>query len=326
MTLTDRYVAATLRNIPANKRDDIERELRGSIADAVDARIDSGDDSAEAEKYVLTDLGDPARLAADYSERPLYLIGPDLYLDWRRLLAVLLWIAPIPGIVVLVLDAFEGSSVLAAFGSGIWTAATVALHIVFWTTLVFAVLERTGGSAENPTGAWTPERLPEVDDERRVSLSDTVFAVAVYVFLFVFLILQRTYSGFRSDDGTAIAILEPGLWSFWIPALLVLLVLSAVFEIVRYAIGGWTVPLAVINTVLNLLFTVPVIWLAASDELFEPDYLVAAFGEATDSARVASTAVIVVVALIAVWEIGEGWVKALRDPAPRVRQRRTRHA
>ena len=39
MTLTDRYIAAALRSLPADKHQDIGRELRGSIADAVDARI-----------------------------------------------------------------------------------------------------------------------------------------------------------------------------------------------------------------------------------------------------------------------------------------------
>ncbi len=254
------------------KRDDIDRELRASITDAVDARVESGADPDEAEQVVLTELGDPARLAADYSGRPLNLIGPNLYPDWKQLLSVLLWIAPIPGIVVLVLGVLGGSSALSALGSGgIWTAGTVALHIVFWTTLVFAVLERTGASGSNPpTGAWTPDRLPEIDESRRVSLSDTVFSVVVYVFLFVLVILQRTHSGFDTAGGSAIPIIAPELWSFWIPVLLGLLVLSAVFEIALYAVGGWTIPLAAINTVLNLLFAIPLLWLAATDMLFNP--------------------------------------------------------
>lgn len=319
MTLIDRYVAATLRSIPVGKRDDIDRELRASITDAVDARVESGADPDEAEQVVLTELGDPARLAADYSGRPLNLIGPNLYPDWKRLLSVLLWIAPIPGIVVLVLGVLGGSSALSALGSGIWTAGTVALHILFWTTLVFAVLERTGASGSNPTGAWTPDRLPEIDESRRVSLSDTVFSVVVYVFLFVLVILQRTHSGFDTADGSAIPIIAPELWSFWIPVLLGLLVLSAVFEIALYAVGGWTIPLAAINTVLNLLFAIPLLWLAATDMLFNPDFLAAAFGDESGAATTATTSVIVVVALVAVWEIGEGWMKALRGRAPRVR-------
>src|SRR5262245_8394752 len=89
-TLTDRYVEATLRRVPAEKRPDIDKELRASIADAVDDRIEAGADRSEAEAAVLTELGDPARLAAGYADRPLYLIGPELFLDYVRFLRVLI--------------------------------------------------------------------------------------------------------------------------------------------------------------------------------------------------------------------------------------------
>lgn len=41
-SLTDRYVWATVRSLPEKQRSDIERELRTSIADAVDAKTDAG--------------------------------------------------------------------------------------------------------------------------------------------------------------------------------------------------------------------------------------------------------------------------------------------
>ena len=48
--------------------------------------------ASAAERAVLTDLGDPDKLAAGYTDRPLHLIGPRYYLDWWRLLKLLLWI------------------------------------------------------------------------------------------------------------------------------------------------------------------------------------------------------------------------------------------
>ncbi|MFD0597537.1 permease prefix domain 1-containing protein [Catellatospora coxensis] len=69
-TLTDRYVDATLRRLPGRQRADIEKELRTAIADAVDDRVEAGDEPAAAEIEVLTGLGDPARLAAGYADRP----------------------------------------------------------------------------------------------------------------------------------------------------------------------------------------------------------------------------------------------------------------
>ncbi|MFD6860266.1 permease prefix domain 1-containing protein [Rhodococcus sp. NPDC060086] len=312
MTLTDRYIATTLRRIPTDKRDDIDRELRGSIADAVDARIDSGIDPVAAETEVLTELGDPDRLAAEYAGRPLYLIGPELYLGWRRLLAVLLWIAPIPGVVVLALDVIEGGAVGSAIASGIWVTAIVAVQIVFWTTLVFAVLERNGHRQRDLAGEWTVERLPDTVGDRQIRLSDTVWAVAFQIFVIAAVILQRDFTAYQDADGSTIPILDPELWSFWIPVLLALTALGAVLEIVKYAVGHWTVSLAAAVTVVSVLFTVPLVWLGSTDRLFEPAYFEAAFGATTEPMRVANVVVIVVALGVAAWEIGEGWWKLLR--------------
>ena len=87
---TDRYVAATLRSLPERQRQDIEAELRTLIADAIDDRREAGTDADSAEREVLTELGAPARLAASYSDRSLYLIGPEFYLDYVRVLKLLL--------------------------------------------------------------------------------------------------------------------------------------------------------------------------------------------------------------------------------------------
>ena len=91
-TLTDRYVLAVTRSIPEQQRADVADELRASIADQLDARIEAGEPANAAERAVLTELGDPDRLAAGYADRPLSLIGPRYFLEWKRLLVLLLWI------------------------------------------------------------------------------------------------------------------------------------------------------------------------------------------------------------------------------------------
>jgi hypothetical protein len=47
---TERYLAAALRSIPEPKRADVERELRSSIADAVEERVAAGEDRLAAER------------------------------------------------------------------------------------------------------------------------------------------------------------------------------------------------------------------------------------------------------------------------------------
>ena len=90
-SLTDRYVTATVRDLDDEQRAEVERELRTTIEDMIDGRLQAGAPSRpEAERAVLAELGDPVRLAAGYSGRPLYLIGRGVYPQWRRVMTVLL--------------------------------------------------------------------------------------------------------------------------------------------------------------------------------------------------------------------------------------------
>ena len=93
-TLTDRYLAATLRTVPTPRREEIASELRASIEDMIEDRAGSGQDATVAEREVLTELGNPDLLAARYADRRLQLIGPTYYLVWLRLLKLLLSLVP----------------------------------------------------------------------------------------------------------------------------------------------------------------------------------------------------------------------------------------
>ncbi|WP_262425429.1 permease prefix domain 1-containing protein [Brachybacterium sp. Z12] len=97
--LTERYLRAAIAGLPAATQDDVRTELTALIMDATEARIDQGEEPPAAERAVLTELGDPAILAAEYADRPLHLIGPRYFLVWRRLLKLLLWIVPAVAVV-----------------------------------------------------------------------------------------------------------------------------------------------------------------------------------------------------------------------------------
>lgn len=141
-TLTDRYLAATLRSVPAPRRDEIATELRASIDDMIEGRTSGGQDPTTAEREVLTELGNPDQLAARYADRRLQLIGPTYYLVWLRLLKLLLSFVPaLVGTVVAIVDAADGKG-FGAIGTGITTALQVAVQIAFWLTVTFAVIER----------------------------------------------------------------------------------------------------------------------------------------------------------------------------------------
>ncbi len=166
--LVDRYVYAVTRSLPESQRADIEKELRASIADAIEARIEAGEKPAAAEKAALNDLGDPMRLASEYADRPMWLIGPKYYFDWIRLLKLLFAIVlPIVFAVFFIIGFIQGG-VGQAFGGAFSIIFTVAVHLAFWPTAIFALVERYGkpnrSGTRNELPDWSIDLLPELPD------------------------------------------------------------------------------------------------------------------------------------------------------------------
>lgn len=306
--LTERYVGATLRSIPEKQRADIEAELRASIADAVEAKVADGEDSSSAEEAVLTELGDPDRLAAGYAGRPGYLIGPELFFDYKRMVSILL-VAVVPVVMVVVgsLAAIGGEGVGSVIGDAIETGTTAALHIAFWTTFVFALLER---SVERPTGAWTLANLLPSSVAKSVKPSETIANIVVLVIAIAGFTLARTISPASADDGSVIPFFDPSMWDFWFPYFIVILAVEIVFELVKYRVGTWTWSLASVNVALNAAFVTPAIYLLVTDQIFNPTFF-EEFGWETPTAGGTSVIItIVVISAMAVWDIIEGFRKA----------------
>ena len=111
-------------------------------------------------------------------------------------------------------------------------------------------------------------------------------------------------------------ILDPALWSFWLPFLIAVLVATIGLEIAKYRIGRWTWPLVAFNAALDLAFAVPVVWLMSTDRLLNPDF-VARFewlGEG-DNLNTIATVVVVGTVLVTLWDILESVVKKRRNSA-----------
>ena len=97
--------------------------------------------------------------------RTLYLIGPRYFLAWYRLLLVLLpTIVPISAVAVMGAKSISGGATLVdVLISGISVAFTVAVQLVFWFTLVFAIVERTGTRPGELDKPWTPDDAQVLD-------------------------------------------------------------------------------------------------------------------------------------------------------------------
>jgi hypothetical protein len=313
--LTERYVAAALRTIPEKQRPDIEAELRASIGDAIDARVGNGEAFGSAEKEVLTGLGDPDRLAASYTGVPGYLIGPGVYFDYRRLLTVLLiTVVPISMVAVAVAKAVVGDGFGSVVGSSFGTGFTVALHLVFWTTIGFAIVERSSDSGA-VTPRWTLASLPHALTVKRVKFGETIAAIVFLVLTMAAIVVQRNVSPFTTDDGAAIPLLEPSLWSFWLPFLLAVMGAEVIFEMVKYRVGHWTLGLASTKLVIGTLFSVPAAYLLLTGQLLNQDFFTALGWPAGLVAESSLTIwTVIVIAAITIWDAFDGFRQARLSP------------
>jgi hypothetical protein len=304
-TLVDRYVFTALRRVPEQQRSDIDRELRASIDDAVDARVEAGEARDAAIERTLLELGDPDRLADSYAGRSNYLIGPELYGVWRRSLMLLLTtVLPIVVVVVAVIEVFQDDATVGTvIGAAIGAILTVGVHMCFWTTLAFWIVERTGAGKDDLNVPWTLAKLPryEAGALSRVELgANLLWPVMVTVAL---VLQQFTF--------TDVPLLDPANWTFWWPALIVLFALKGVWAVWVYRLGRWTRPVAVVNAALSAATTAVVVYLLATDKFINPDFPGFA-GADVDLRGWVSLAIIIVFVLGALWDIFDVFRKAER--------------
>jgi hypothetical protein len=313
-SLTDRYITTALKGVPADRRVEAEANLHTTIDAAIAARVEGGESTDVAEKEVLTGLGDPMRRSAHYSGRQLYLIGPDFYPEYVRLLRLLFSIVvPIIAVVVGLASATAGAGPSQAVLAGLGAAFSVGVQVVLWVTVVFAIVDRTAKRPREASAGWDLSDLPELPSNR-VGLGETVGSICGLALLAWVLVWQPGYQETFDAGGPSIPILDPTLNSFWIPFLIGVVGITIVMEIVMYRVGHWTIPLAVVNTVLSLAFAIPVIWLIATGQLLNPEFESAVgTGEFARVAELVPTLVGWVIGVICAVDIADGWWKALRS-------------
>jgi hypothetical protein len=311
-TLTARYIAATIQSLPADSQEDVRTELTASIADAIEARTDQGEEPEKAERDVLTELGDPVALAAGYADRPLHLLGPRYYLTWRRLLRLLLAIVPACAVGGVALgQALAEAPVGTIISQSISVGITATVHLFFWTTLVFVVLDRSG--AEN-ADSWSIDQLPE-ERTAGTGRADLV-ASLVFLGLGVGAILWDALRGFVRADGEALPILDPTLWPVLITVLFAVIALEAVQAVLLYRRRRWDTQLAVTNTVIAVVFVSWALTLLVGGGLVNPAFVQGVFvdnGVDAETLRVLGLVLGFGIVGVSIWDVIDGWFKTHRD-------------
>ncbi len=199
MSLIERYVAEVGRRLPLLKgRKDIENELRSTLEDMLEDRVEkSGRPADEAmEIELLREYGSPAKVAATYNPTP-YLIGPRMFPFFTMVLKIVLTVLVTvllvtTGIQVATHSAATPLEFLGMIGQGLLGIVSGAITAFGNIALVFAILERVAPRAdfgEKEETEWDPTALtrePEPDEvkpwEPIVEIAITFVAISLFNF------------------------------------------------------------------------------------------------------------------------------------------------
>jgi hypothetical protein len=314
-TPTDRYLDAVAHEVPHDRRDEVRAQLRERIEVDLTRRVAAGIPAAEAERQALEALGDPRRVA-DEAAGPRWLVGPRVYPDYLRVLRLVAAIAlPIVAAAVAIASGLAGQNPVEVVFSALAAVAGAAVQIAFWVTVAFVVVDRSGARPPSMRHRWTIEDLP-APARVTVTLGDTISGIVLSVLLIAVVLWPWQYEA--SAGAGSVPVLASGLPV--VTAVLVgILVAGIVLDVVLYLVGRWTILAAVVNTLLDAAFAGIVIWLVATDQLFDPAFLAAlretpTLDPAQADAVIAAmgTGVAWIVGLICAANVVMGWVKALR--------------
>lgn len=286
MSLIDRYVAEVGRHLPGTEREDLEKEIRSTLEDTIEENAEKSGKPANDESIsaVLKQYGDPELLAQKYSPRKRYLIGRQWYEIYIQILKRVLGTALPISLMVLFFVKFTETPdriinvLIQAFGE----TFNIGIHIWFWITIVFVILEHAGVQPSELDGGehrdWAPDRLPALPKKRQISFTDAItdlITSAASVIGGLVLISISPWMMPAQSGGEAIAVFHPTFLKLWVPAFLVIAVLIFIHDLFKLKIGNWTPALTITNAILSLVSIGFTIALFMSQQIVNPVFLAA---------------------------------------------------
>ncbi|MED3480295.1 hypothetical protein P4554_27470 [Bacillus thuringiensis] len=288
MNLIDLYIQEVAKRLPEKNSEDITLELRSTIEDMLPE-----DYSEEDVKSVLKKLGSPVSLANGYLDRPMHLIGPRYFDVYTTLLKMIIPIAAVIALISMVAENFIGYSgdqavlnvILQLIGKGIGEIFEVGLHVFFWLTLVFVILERTDkdkGIEPLTTSLkkWTPDDLKNISyiPKKKAISKFEVFAGLMWTAVWATLYFYANHLvGLYNGTANGLKFVSPTfnqdvLLQYW-PIVVIMIVFEICISLYKLVQGQWTQRLAIGNAILQIAGTIVFIVIVVNPHVFNAGFI-----------------------------------------------------
>lgn len=197
MNLIERYLQAISRELPTNQREDILKELRSSLYDALEGEGEATEERAVA---LIKEMGSPRKVAASYYPAGQYVIGPALYAMFMSVLKIVITSVLSVQLVLVALSftsAVDTRSIIEEIGGVIATLPVAVGYVV----LIFWGIQRTSAQPF-PEEEFDPRKLPLLEPHLEpVSRAEQIVSIVVSV-VGLSLLMQFTQAdGFTAIEG-----------------------------------------------------------------------------------------------------------------------------
>ncbi|EKS8350979.1 MULTISPECIES: HAAS signaling domain-containing protein [Bacillus] len=288
MNLIDLYIQEVAKRLPEKNREDITLELRSTIDDMLPEDYNEKD-----VKSVLEKLGSPVSLANGYLDRPMHLIGPRYFDVYTTLLKMIIPIAAVIALISMVAENFIGYSgdqavlnvIFQLIGKGIGEIFEVGLHVFFWLTVVFVILERTDtdkGIEPLTTSLkkWTPDDLKNISyiPKKKAISKFEVFGGLMWTAVWATLYFYANHLvGVYNGTANGLKFVSPTfnqevLLQYW-PIVVIMIVFEICISLYKLVQGQWTQRLAIGNAILQVAGTIVFIVIVVNPHVFNAGFI-----------------------------------------------------
>lgn len=289
MNLIDTYIYEVTRRLPEKNRKDIAMELRSTIEDMLPENYTEENVMEQLEK-----LGNPAVLAASYRDTPNYLIGPKVYDAYIHTTKLIIPWAILVTILVHVVESivqFTGEQsilhvIIENFANIIPGIIMTLIHVFFWVTMVFIVIERVGLSKTDlpltRNGvSWSPKDLKNIviiPRKKLISKGEIVFGfIWSVLWAIVYFNADHLVGIYHSINGNGLQFIMPifnqkVLLSYW-PLVVAFTILELGLLVYKFKVGKWTYPLAWTNALIHTASIIVFFVFVGNPNLYNPEVI-----------------------------------------------------
>jgi hypothetical protein len=257
MELIDRYIYDVTRRLPEKQREDIAKELSGLIEDMLAQRAgDENSNNADIEA-VLTELGEPSALAAKYSGRPRYLIGPELFDTYTMVVKIAVAAAAFGMLVALTVGyaVTPPDNIGEVFGNIIASIFSAAIQGFALVTLVFALIEHFAVDLKNAKWKkekWHPSDLPEIPVKgEKIRRSEPIVGIIFIILFFVILNFNPGLLSIFKKGFSPIPVFDISVLMVYMSIINISFAVSIIKEIMKLVFGRYNIRFAAISLILS---------------------------------------------------------------------------